>query len=209
MNDWWFGKLRCSPVYHDGKKYYLFNSSGVLEYTAERFEGDRKNLYYDTKSSERKFLNSPTRETTVRRPSLPDMAPPEPETAGDTPPAGGPTEEELKSTVKWMARDCPDCNLAGTDLSGADLVEANLQGADLSGADLSKANLRRADLRGADLENADLSYANMPGADLRDSDLSNAVLKGANLIRAKLNGAIIEGTDFEGALLEGVEGLPQ
>ncbi|MCL7488634.1 MAG: pentapeptide repeat-containing protein [Desulfobulbaceae bacterium] len=209
MNEWWFGKLRCLPVYHDGSKYYLFNSSGVLEYTADRFEGDKKNLYHDTKSSERKFLNSPTREATARRPSLPDTAPPEPETAGVTPPVGAPTEEELKSTVKWMAKDCPDCNLADTNLAGADLIAANLQSADLSGADLSKANLRRADLRGANLKNADLSYANMPGADLRDSDLTNAVLKGANLIRAKLNGAKIEGTDFEGALLEGVEGLQQ
>jgi uncharacterized protein YjbI with pentapeptide repeats len=209
MTHWWLGRMSCSSVYYDGAKYYLFNKSNVLQFTADHFEGDSKNLYFDMKKSKRSFLSAQSSEKAAQKNTPPETA----VTAEDSPvnkiSSSGPTDEELKSTVKWMAKDCPGCNLAGTNLSGASLIGAKLQDANLSGANLSKANLRRADLRGANLENADLSYANMPGADLRESDLTGANFKGANLIRAKLSGADTEGANFQGALLEGVEGLNQ
>lgn len=207
MKDWWFGKLRCFSVYHDGRKYYLANNSGVLEFTADQYPGDTKNLYFEIKGSKKNFLIAERREKESQPSSTAPGQDTETKPSEDPASPGGPTPEELKSTVKWMAKDCPGCNLADTNLSEADLIGADLEGADLSGADLSRANLRRANLKDADLEDADLSYANMPGADLRESDLTNANFKGANLIRANLTGAKTQGANFEGALLEGVEGL--
>lgn len=208
MDEWWLGKLRCFPVYHDGRKYYLFNSSEVLELTADHLEGDRKNLYFVRKKSSKSFLSTVSEEKAVgNSPSTATAEQPGEISAGNAS-AGAPSDEEMKATVQGVARDCPGCNLVGANLAGADLIGAKLQGANLSGANLGKANLRRADLREADLRNADLSYANMPGADLRGSDLTNAVFKGANLIRANFTGAITAGANFDGALLEGAEGLP-
>lgn len=208
MEDWWFGKLRCFPVYHDSSKYYLFNTSNVLEFTAEQLEGDQKNLYYKRKESKKTFLSATNDEKAAD--SLPSTTEADngAESSADNLSSAAPSADEVQSTVQSMAMDCPGCNLAGADLSGAVLIGAKLQGANLSGANLGKANLRRADLKETNLANADLSYANMPGADLRESDLTNAVFKGANLIRANFTGADITGANFDGALLEGVEGLP-
>ncbi len=114
---------------------------------------------------------------------------------------------ELKNTVRWLARDCPGCNMAQADLRGADLVAADLKGADLRGANLREANLRRAKLQGANLETAVLEHANLPGADLKGANLRGANLRGANLIRADLTGADLHGADLSGALLEGATGI--
>lgn len=117
------------------------------------------------------------------------------------------SDEEVDHTVKSMARNCPGCNLAKSDLRQADLVGANLQGADLQGADLSRANLRRANLEGANLTGANLMSANLPGANLKGTDLTNADLTGANLIKADFTGAKTDTMILTNALLEGVKGL--
>jgi len=209
---WWYGDLRCYPVFADGEKYYLANSAGVITYTAELYPGDHKKQYHDVSKNKKKSIRRSIRQQEAATPLSDESAAPSP----DVPPtqiiieegtAARATESELKSTVKWMAKDCPGCNLAQTNLKKADLVGAQLQGANLAGANLSMANLRRADLQGADLENADLSYANLPGADLRGCNLTNASFKGANLIRSDLTGADTTGADFSDALLEGVTGL--
>lgn len=124
-----------------------------------------------------------------------------------TPPVPTMSQAELKSTVRWLARDCPGCNMEHADLRAADLVAADLQGTNLRGANLREANLRRAKLQGANLESAVLEQANLPGADLRQANLRNANLRGANLIRANLTGANLQGADLTGALLEGATGV--
>ncbi len=85
------------------------------------------------------------------------------------------------------------------DLAGEDLSKANLALADLRGADLSRANLREADLSGADLRNA-----NMRRANLREANLSEADLGGARLYRANLNRATLTGANLMDAELERV-----
>jgi len=211
----WRGDLRCFAMYADDQRYYLANSAGVIDFKADFFPGDHKKQYVALPKKERKSIRrSPVEpQTASSRPAEEDRAPTL--SPGDGPvlteekqPAGA-SEGELKSTVKWMARDCPGCNLAGTNLKKADLVGARLQGANLAGADLSMANLRRADLQGANLSGADLSYANLPGADLRNCNLRNANLKGANLIQADLTGADLQGANLDEALLEGTRGLAQ
>jgi len=213
---WWYGDLRCFPVYGDGHKYYMGSESGVLAFSADLLQGDPKKQYHETKKAGKKSYRSAVRNQqpaaapvaeTAEEPAA-DMSPEKKAAEGGlrqyVPPA---SPGELKATVKWMAKDCPGCNLAGSNLKKADLVGAKLQGADLSGADLGMANLRRADLQGANLAGADLSFANLPGADLRGSNLQNANFKGANLIKADLTGAKLEGADFSEALLEGTQGL--
>lgn len=117
------------------------------------------------------------------------------------------SDEEMEHTVKSMAKNCPGCNLAKSDLRQADLIGANLKGADLQGADLSRANLRRANLEDANLKGATLLNSNLPGANLKGADLTDADLSGANLIKADLTGAKTENMILNNALLEGVKGL--
>ncbi len=217
MNSWWYGDLRCFQVLAEGGKYKLA-SSGVVQFTANQYPGDSKNLFYAIKKKKRSYRRSvrarqhkpvaqaqQAADTTV---SDTDAMPPKRSIVEEHSPSAELAEKNIRSTLKWMARDCPGCNLAGTDLKKADLVAAELNNANLQGAVLRMANLRRANLAGANLEGADLSRANMPGANLRGANLKNASLKGANLIRADLTGAKIEGADFTDALLESAQGLP-
>ncbi len=219
MKKWWYGDLRCFLIHGNAtqEKIFLTNSSGVVAYSAERFTGDKENLYFVLKKknkSYRRSLRSQENTSTAGSETQSDnkqnrssSANTEPAVADSSPAATG-EKKDLRSTVKWMARDCEGCNLAHTDLTKADLVGAQLAGANLRGANLQMANLRRANLQGANLRNAVLDYANLPGANLRDADLRNAKLKGANLIRADLTGADLTGADLTGALVEGTTGLP-
>ena len=97
--------------------------------------------------------------------------------------------------------DLSEANLRGADLSGADLSKANLRGADLIGANLIRANLIGADLSGANLIGADLSGANLSEADLSEADLSVAILGEANLSGADLSMADLSDPNLSGANL--------
>ncbi len=219
MRAWWYGDLRCFQVLVADDTSYLVNSSCVLEYTAEQMAGDAKSLYHEIRARRKSYRHS-IRKQQGQHPSEPapakenvKPATPEPETepaiieenSRRVPNA----DKDLRSTLKWMARDCPGCNLARTDLKKADLVGADLAGANLEGANLRMANLRRANLEGANLEDAVLVFANLPGANLKGANLRGADLKGANLLRADLTGASLEGADLTDANLEGVIGLKQ
>ena len=215
MTSWWYGDLRCFQVLTGGNGIHLANTSGVLQYSAKQYAGDPKNLYHVTKGKKKSYRRSirnaeqrpqPDENRTETLSPAPEEESPSvvEESPGYSTPA---KTKDLRSTVKWMARDCPGCNLAETNLKKADLVQANLAGANLRGANLRMANLRRANLEGANLEGANLSYANLPGANLRNAHLAGANLKGANLIRADLTGADLKGADLTDALLESVRGL--
>ena len=216
---WWYGDLRCFQVLAADTTYYLVNGSGVLEYTAESMDGDAKNLYHEIKARRKSYRRSIRKHQGEHRPAPAPAeetgkpAVPEPETGPaiieENPPQAPTGDQDLRPTLKWMARDCPGCNLAHTDLKKADLVGADLAGANLEGANLRMANLRRANLEGANLEDADLTFANLPGANLRGANLRGARLKGANLLRADLTGARLEGADLSDANLEGAIGLKQ
>ncbi len=219
MNHWWYGDLLCYQVLAANGRYHLATGNGVLKYKGTQYPGDAKHLYYAVKTKKKSYRRS-------LRASKRSVRPQEEQAVAETQPqeendqfsksiseerpvpddTGG---KNIRSTVKWLARDCPGCNLAGTNLKKADLVAAQLAGANLRGALLRMANLRRANLEGANLAGADLSHANLPGANLRGADLTGASLKGANLIKADLTGARIEGADFTDALLESVRGLPK
>ncbi len=224
FQNWWYGDLLCYQVLGGGhgEGYQLAGSSGVIKFRAVWFEGDYKNAFYAVKEPRKSYRRS-VRRARKQQAAAPSPGPSAASVESSPAPSGkaggksiveensyhSPTvNRQIRSTVKWMARDCPGCNLAHTDLKKADLVAARLAGANLAGANLRMANLRRADLQGANLEDAILTYANLPGADLRNANLKGADLKGANLIRADLTGADLTGADLSDALLEGTKGLP-
>ncbi len=218
MNNWWMGDMLCYAIFQINDIYKLADSKGVIQFTAHQFSGDYKNSFYtvkDKKKSYRKSARSSETVTTAEDPAevvateevTTESALPEKSITEVNTYAVSQEDKNIRSTVKWMARDCPGCNLSSTNLMKADLVNAQLAGANLSNANLRMANLRRADLQSANLEYAILTHCNMPGANLRNANLHGADLKGANLIRADLTGADLSGADLEGALLEGVVGL--
>jgi hypothetical protein len=217
--------------------YTLFTDNGALAYNARLATGDSAHLYKTPKPTQKTtFLREslagskssamtppadtpqsaePVAKTTYLRESLAagqstaspqePMAPATPELTELSSP--GASDAEIEHTVKSMAKNCPGCNLAKSDLRQADLVGANLQGADLKGADLSRANLRRANLEGANLSGATLLSANLPGANLKGADLTDADLTGANLIQADFTGAKTGNMILTNAHIEGVKGL--
>lgn len=97
-------------------------------------------------------------------------------------------------------------DLAGADLSRANLSGALLGGSKLSEADLSGANLTRADLSNSILTGANLSRANLSEACLNRANLACATLSLANLTKATgdqvnfgkavLSGALLRETTF-------------
>jgi uncharacterized protein YjbI with pentapeptide repeats len=94
------------------------------------------------------------------------------------------------------------------DLAGSDLSDANLGGIVFSSANLSGSNLRHAHLIRAKLSNAELSTTNLREADLQGADLSDANLTGADLIGASLGGANLIGADLSDANLTSADLRP-
>jgi len=219
MQNWWYTDLTCYLVYQVGDTYKLVTSNGIIRFSAIRYSGDYKNSYYAVRGKKKSYRKSiRSGEAVADTSAAPIADSTEPETTSTPDPPEKTIAEQntykisqenqnLRSTVKWMARDCPGCNLSETNLKKADLVGAKLAGANLSRSNLRMANLRRADLQGANLEDTVLAYCNMPGANLRNANLRGANLKGANLIRADLTGADLTGANLEEAMLDGVKGL--
>ena len=104
---------------------------------------------------------------------------------------------------KWRLENATRPDLAGVDLSDADLFSANLSGAELSDADLRRASLSGANLSDAELNGARLGLANLTGANLSGANLSDAELNGASLSGADLSGASMRNADLGGAELGG------
>lgn len=96
-----------------------------------------------------------------------------------------------------------DVNLDGADLTGANLRGANITGADLSSANLTDALLTKANLYSANLSGADLTGALLDKANLRSADLRGVGFTEAHLTRADLHSADLRGADFSDADLFG------
>jgi hypothetical protein len=217
MNNWWASDMQCYYVYSVGNEYKLTGDKGLIKLSAKQYPGDYKHSYYAIhkgKKSFRKSLRSGSSHISEAREEESAIV----DTTADSPIIQksiieentyslSREDKELRTTVKWMAKDCPGCNLAETNLTKADLVGAKLAGANLRRANLKMAQMRRADLEGANLEDAILSFCNLPGANLKNANLRGADLHGANLIRADLSGADLTGANLVDAHLEGVKGL--
>ncbi len=90
-----------------------------------------------------------------------------------------------------------EADLAGIDLSGANLMWADLTSADLGRAKLVAANLNQSTLTYVKLQDADLSKAVLRTATLRYAKLSGAQLVDADLVQSDLSGAILNGANFK------------
>ena len=99
-------------------------------------------------------------------------------------------------------------NLAGVDLSDADLDGANFANADLRGAYFLGASLRGVNFYNANLMGAYLEGANLKGANLWGANLAHADLKGANFRWANLAHADLKGADITGAYLFAASNVP-
>ena len=105
------------------------------------------------------------------------------------------------------SKKCPNCNLAGVDLSNLNLDGADLSSADLVGASLHDASLKGSDMSNASFAGANLTNVNLSGASLynaflngnTDQELGAAILTGSYLKNANLAGANLGGTDFSNA----------
>lgn len=181
FHSWFYGDNRCYRIIEDNNHLIFFTPNGALSYTG-------------TLTKVNEDIPSPPHTQSVQVPA------PQPEID---------RLETSKERFIRLARNCPDCNLSGVDLSNAQLNHANLAGANLSGVDFTNANLRQANLMGANLSGAKLIRANLPGANLSFTDLSNANLSGSNLIRANVTGATTTNTNVTGAHLESIQGTIQ
>lgn len=209
FDTWYFGDVKCYAVYKETNRdsYLFFTNNGAFAYTATKAIGNSENLKTASADKDSKFVRealSKSGSSTNSRNRNTATTPTAPEIINAGPAA---SSEEIKHTVKSMAQDCPNCNLADADLRQAYLVGANLKGANLRGADLSRANLRRANLEGADLAGATLLSTNLPGANLRNADFSGADLTGSNLIQADCTGANFQNSILKDILQEGAKGI--
>jgi hypothetical protein len=202
---WYYGDSKCYSVFHDNKpnSFTFFTRNGARYYSAEYIAADPHNLARQLhKTDNKRFLRKDLAQK-VQNSDISGSIKPRPPLPAPTPSL---TINQQTPDIAHLARNCPDCNLAGVNLSKAQLIGANLTGADLSGANLSSANLRRADLTDANLSGAKCIATNLAGAILVNSNLSDVDFTNSNLIKAKLNGATIDGATFTGAHLEGIEG---
>lgn len=211
---WYYGDQKCYSLVESGKDNYIFfTANGARSYSASLIPGDPDRLAAAGKKGGKTFLREKLaagRPAAAAEADDAKAATTEPPALAKTPKridSPPPSPEETRHTLSVIAKNCPNCNLAGADLKGADLITANLAGANLAGADLSHANLRRANLAGANLAGAIMINANMPGANLANCNMSNANLTGANLIKANFTGVMTEGIQLEGAHMESVTGL--
>lgn len=88
-------------------------------------------------------------------------------------------------------------NLAGTNLNYATLTGVNLDGASMPGANFNHAQASQVSWIAADLTGANLSMANASQGNFESADLT-----GANLIDTNLTGANLRGAKLKGALID-------
>ena len=187
FNHWYFGDIKCYKLFSEKDTYVFFTTNGARYYTATKVPGNEAAV----------ISQPPSGPSNGRAP------------AEEPSPAAPLSKEERAHSLISLARNCPDCDLAGVELMEAQLVAANLAGANLAGADLRSANLRRANLAGAKLTGAKMAGTNLAGANLTNADLTDADLSGSNLIRANVTGAKLNGADLSGAHLESIQGYKE
>lgn len=104
--------------------------------------------------------------------------------------------------VVWRRCLMDGLDLAGVDLTGAEIRDSSFKRTDLGGAVLVGVDGRRAKFVSARLVGADLSQANLVGTDFTSADLTGARLVHADLRQARFFRAVLRDADLTGAKLE-------
>jgi hypothetical protein len=100
-----------------------------------------------------------------------------------------PPDADVQAALTVIGRRTTDHDTRLIDLAGVDLTLADLNNAELAGAELERADLAGAKLIGSNLDAVDLCRANLVGANLAIAILTSANLTGAYLSRAWAPGA--------------------
>ena len=199
---WYYGDLRCYLIFQDNDQTYIFFTTNGARFFTGRLQSKPSTLNSQENISQPGKIYSPSIAGKTR--VSPHIS--EEQSAIDTK-SPKLSEEEIKISLQYLARNCPGCNLSGQNLQNAHLVEANLTGANLVKTDLSGANLHRANLVGANLTDARLIRTNLSEANLSNCNLSGSDLTDSNLVRTNVTDANLEGSRMSGALLQGIKGL--
>lgn len=115
----------------------------------------------------------------------------------------------------FIKRECVGCDLSGwkfleENLAGVNLSEANLTNARIDSSDVANINLSGAILDGATLENLTFSDANLLGVSLEDASFYKVVFRNVNLshtnfsVIGNYSSLSFSGVNFNYAVLDGV-----
>jgi hypothetical protein len=94
-------------------------------------------------------------------------------------------------------------NIAGKDLTGAQMVYWDLRNVNFTGTNLTDSSLLGADLRGSNLTNTTFTGANLKSTDLRNQTLSGNSFFGADFTNALLSGVTFSNVDMRNAIMNG------
>jgi uncharacterized protein YjbI with pentapeptide repeats len=108
-------------------------------------------------------------------------------------------------TLNLAHANLREANLAGLDLTEAELSYTDLRETTLDRTALDRARLLYADMRGIRIDQARFQHANLSYANLEDVDLSLANLGGANFAHASMRGAKLSHKSSGGAIFIGAD----
>ena len=170
---WGNGDKICYDIYREGEEYLLFTKN-IKSYTMTIVS---QNIETSKDTPQTSKIKKPR--STQPIPSGPAKNPNESQAdfnTLDTPTIIPPkSKDDISTTIRKLAQNCPGCNLRTADLRGADLSHADLSGANLTEADLRNTKLRRANLQGANLYKANLTGADVTGANLSGANIQDVI----------------------------------
>lgn len=106
----------------------------------------------------------------------------------------------MLKTKGWLFNEATNkINLAGINLSKADLNETYLEHAYIVSAKLNWSNLGETHMKGANLSDSEINHSNLSFADCNGAVLNNASLRNSNLTFANLISADLHRVDFQNA----------
>lgn len=98
-------------------------------------------------------------------------------------------KQSVKEWNSWRQSNSNiEVDLSGANLAGLDLSKAQLWNANLKDSNLVGTKLRKSDCRGVNLQGSNLTEADFSESDLRNSNFSTANLTKTNLTKANLIG---------------------
>jgi uncharacterized protein YjbI with pentapeptide repeats len=104
-------------------------------------------------------------------------------------------------TIKGI--DLSKANLYGATLNGTKFVDVTFKGAKLDNASLDRAVFDKCDLSGSSIQRAKATNASFASANLERADLSYSNLTGANLLNAKLSSVRVFNTELSKVRMDG------
>lgn len=165
---WGHGDKICYTLYRNGDNYLLFNKEikvydlTIINQNFEQPEPPQARTHRQPSTAQSDIPGDQTTHPISQQDPLPTVITQQ-------------SKEDISTTIRELAQNCPGCNLRRAFLRGANLSGAILAGANLAEADLRDSNLRRADLKGANLYKANLTGADLKGANLTGANLQDVI----------------------------------